>query len=301
MSSDTERPEDPMQSRSTDRSSDPAPDAVAPEPASRESAAASSGALPTSARGDTGDERAGPDHSATEAAPDASAAADTAHAESDRSSAEYAPDDSTSAESGGAEASAEGEESAGANRYDSPGDTPKYSPALIATAVALPVALIVAVLLIAVMSRQNTDREPLALGSVPAPAAGGPGCAALLPALPDALGDYTRAELAQPAPPATVAWQLPDGGEPIVLRCGLDRPLEFDKASALQIINGVTWFEVRDRTSGVTSGTWFAVDRGTYIAVTVADSAGPTPLQDISDTLTKTVPAQPIDPGPLPN
>ncbi|WP_425301350.1 DUF3515 domain-containing protein [Nocardia wallacei] len=190
---------------------------------------------------------------------------------------------------------------AGAERNDDSGDAPKYSPALIATAVALPVALIVAVLLIAVVSRQDTVREPLALGSVPAPAAGGPACAALLPALPDSLGDYTKAELAQPAPPATVAWQLPDGGEPIVLRCGLDRPLEFDKASALQVINGVNWFEVRDRTSGVTSGTWFVVDRGTYIAVTVADSAGPTPLQDISDTLTETLPARPIDPGPVPN
>ncbi|MCM6773792.1 DUF3515 domain-containing protein [Nocardia sp. CDC159] len=173
--------------------------------------------------------------------------------------------------------------------------------ALIATAVALPVALIVAVLVIAVMARQHTTREPLALGSVPAPAATGPQCTTLLPALPDQIGDYTRAELVQPAPPATTAWQLPDGGEPIVLRCGLDRPLEFNKASALQVVNGVNWFEIRDQTSGVTSGTWFAVDRGTYIAVTMPNSAGPTPLQDISNTITKALPAQPIDPGPVPN
>ncbi|MBF6063824.1 DUF3515 domain-containing protein [Nocardia terpenica] len=187
------------------------------------------------------------------------------------------------------------------DRYSAESKTPRLHPALIATAVALPVALVVAVLVIAVMSNRHATREPLALGSVPAPAAAGQACTALLPALPDKLGDYTRAELAQPAPPATVAWQLPDGGDPIVLRCGLDRPLEFNKASALQVINGVNWFEVRDQTSGVTSGTWFVVDRGTYIALTMPNSAGPTPLQAISDAITKALPARPLDPGPVPN
>ncbi|MBF6329268.1 DUF3515 domain-containing protein [Nocardia transvalensis] len=188
------------------------------------------------------------------------------------------------------------------DRYGSAApESPKMPAALIATAVALPVALIVAVLVIAVMSRQHTTREPLALGSVPSPGATGQACTALLPALPDKVGDYTRAELAQPAPPATVAWQLPDGGDPIVLRCGLDRPLEFVKGTSLQVVNGVNWFEVRDQTSGVTSGTWFAVDRGSYIAVTMPHNTGPTPLQDISNAITKVLPEQPLDPGPAPN
>ena len=179
---------------------------------------------------------------------------------------------------------------------------PQLHPALIATAVALPVALIVVVLVIAAMSRQSAGREPLALGSVPAPAASSQDCTALLAALPESLGDdYTKSELAQPAPPATAAWQSPGGGDPIVLRCGLDRPLEFDKASALQVVNGVNWFEVRDQTSGVTSGTWYAVDRGTYIAVTMPAKAGPSPLQEISNTVANTVPAKPLDPNPVPN
>jgi len=191
--------------------------------------------------------------------------------------------------------------SSAADRYSAVDDGPKRSPALIATAVALPVALIVAILIIAVFQGTHVTRDPLALGSLPQPAASGPGCTALLPALPAKLGDYTRAELAQPAPPATVAWQLPDGGDPIVLRCGLDRPAEFTKAAALQIINGVNWFEVRDPASGITQGTWFIVDRGAYVAVTMPDKAGPTPLQDISNTVTKVVPAQPLAPGPIPN
>lgn len=187
------------------------------------------------------------------------------------------------------------------DRYSFEPEDTRRSPALIATAVALPVALIVAVLAIAVFARQHPSREALALGSIPQPQATGQACTALLPALPSSMGDYTRAELAQPAPPATAGWQLPDGGDPIVLRCGLDRPAEFVKSAGLQVINGVNWFEVRDPSSGITSGTWYIVDRGTYIAVTMPDKAGPTPLQDISNAVGKALPARPIDPAPIPN
>ncbi|MEU4430326.1 DUF3515 domain-containing protein [Nocardia rhamnosiphila] len=175
-----------------------------------------------------------------------------------------------------------------------------YSPALIATAVALPIALLIGVVVAAVIAaRTPVEREPLALGPVPAPAADGPACATLLPALPADLGEYTRATLVEPAPPATTAWQLPDGGEPIVLRCGLDRPLEFHRASPLQVVNGVQWFEIRD--DAAATATWFAVDRETYIALTVPDGSGPTPLQAVSDTVTAQLPARPLDPGKLPN
>ncbi|MEV6323511.1 DUF3515 domain-containing protein [Nocardia sp. NPDC051787] len=178
--------------------------------------------------------------------------------------------------------------------------SPQYSPALIATAVALPVVLVVAVLVAAVLARRApVEREPLVLGPVPAPAADGPACAALLPALPADLGEFGKSTLVEPAPPATRAWQRTDGGDPIVLRCGLDRPLEFNRASPLQIVNGVQWFEARDQVAK--ASTWFAVDRSTYIALTVPDGSGPTPLQEVSDTITATLPAQPIDPGPLPN
>lgn len=178
--------------------------------------------------------------------------------------------------------------------------TRQHSPALIATAVALPVALVVVVLVIAIFARNApVEREPLVLGPVPAPAATGTACTNLLPALPTELGEYTKSTLVEPSPPATRAWQHTDGGDPIVLRCGLDRPLEFNRASALQIVNGVQWFEARDQAAK--ASTWFAVDRETYLALTVPDGSGPTPLQAVSDTITANLPATPLDPGPLPN
>ncbi|MEV6275753.1 DUF3515 domain-containing protein [Nocardia sp. NPDC051832] len=178
--------------------------------------------------------------------------------------------------------------------------THAYPPALVAAAVALPVALVVGVLVAAVLAgRAPVDREPLVLGPVPAPAADGPACTTLLPALPAKLGDYTHSQLVDPQPPGTRAWQLPEGGDPIVLRCGLDRPLDFHRASVLQIVNGVQWFEARDQTAK--TSTWFAVDRETYVALTVPDGSGPTPLQEVSDTIKKALPEKPIDPGPIPN
>ncbi|GAA4476024.1 hypothetical protein GCM10023094_14810 [Rhodococcus olei] len=173
----------------------------------------------------------------------------------------------------------------------------RRSPALIAAAVALPVALIAGIVVAAVVAGRNPALEPVALGSVPAPASGSPQCAALIDALPDKLGDFTRAELVNPAPEGAAAWQSADAQE-IVLRCGLDRPAEFDAASALQVVDGVQWLEIPGG-EGVDASTWFAVDRGVYVAVTIPHGLGPTPLQDASVAVS-TLPAAPIDPAPVP-
>ncbi len=222
-------------------------------------------------------------------------APDSTTTESSAERSASGPDaDSTAAEQPSSAGAADADVKADAETDSSP----SYSPALIATAVALPVVLIVGVLVAAVIAlRAPVEREPLALGPVPAPAADGPACQALLPALPADLGDYTKSTLVEPAPPATRAWQHPDGGEPIVLRCGLDRPLEFNRASPLQVVNGVQWFQVRDEVGKV--GTWFAVDRETYIALTVPDGSGAGAIQNISDIISAQLPAREPTPGEL--
>ncbi|MFI7666515.1 DUF3515 family protein [Nocardia sp. NPDC049526] len=306
---------------------DPAADSAAAEPtptvdstgaegsspaADAEPAAASTGTADAepapAATGTAETETAGSPTASTDATePGDSAAASTgtddaepATASIDAASSEPADSATASTAAAGTDdaepAAADSTESADEPATESSG----YPPALIATAVALPVVLVVAVLVAAVLAlRAPTEREPLVLGPVPAPAADGPACTALLPALPVDLGDYSKSTLVEPAPPATRAWQRKDGGDAIVLRCGLERPLEFNRASPLQIVNGVQWFEVRD--AAAKASTWFAVDRATYIALTVPDGSGPTPLQGVSDTITANIPAQLIDPGPLPN
>lgn len=138
---------------------------------------------------------------------------------------------------------------------------------------------------------QGGDVGPLALVSVPAPQAESSQCTELVRAAPRTLKSAGRTlskrELADPAPPATLAWGEPN---PVVLRCGLRRPGELSRTSPLRVINGVQWLEV----PGEGSATWYVVDREVYAALTVPADAGTGPLQDISDTVAKTLPAVPL-------
>jgi hypothetical protein len=126
---------------------------------------------------------------------------------------------------------------------------------------------------------------PLALVPVDAPDAGSAGCAKLIAALPASLTSGSarlrRLPLAEPAPPATVAWG--DTGDPVVLRCGLPRPAELTESSGLREISGVKWLAV----SGDGRSTWYVVDRVIFIALTVPGNAGTGPLQEISETVGK--------------
>ncbi|MBY4128905.1 DUF3515 domain-containing protein [Rhodococcus fascians] len=183
---------------------------------------------------------------------------------------------------------------------DTDGTREQRHPAVIATAIALPVALVVGVLVAAIAVSRSPVRDPVALGPVDSPDADSAQCASLLDVLPEDLGDYTRAELADPAPVGVRAWvSSEDNAEPVVLRCGLPRPVGFDVAAPLQVINGVQWFEVSGDDDGIDASTWFVVDRGVYVALTIPGDSGPTPLQDASSAVSDALPQQPLDPAPL--
>ncbi|WP_236794148.1 DUF3515 domain-containing protein [Amycolatopsis sp. GM8] len=165
---------------------------------------------------------------------------------------------------------------------------------LIILAAALAVALAVVVAVLAIVNRssnQQPETGPLALVPVPASQSDSPECAALVPALPAQLisngATLNRREIAEPAPPATVAWGAPDA---IVLRCGLDRPPELTQTAQLRVVSGVQWLPVE----GQGASTWYVVDRNVYIGLTVPDSAGTGPLQTISDTVAKTLAPIPL-------
>jgi Protein of unknown function (DUF3515) len=161
-------------------------------------------------------------------------------------------------------------------------------------------ALVIAIAAIGVIlgiaaTRQPSD-TPVAISAVPAPQASDPSCHALIGALPQQLGDYRRAAVAQPAPEGAAAWRTGPGTEPVILRCGLDRPGDFVVGTPIQQVDDVQWFRVSDQASGLT--TWFAVDRAVYVALTLPLDSGPTPIQDISEVISKSLPARPLNPGP---
>ncbi len=168
-------------------------------------------------------------------------------------------------------------------------------------AVALAGAAIGIVLVFA--ATRQAPRQPVAVPAVPAPEAATPACRALAQALPQQLGDYQRAPIAQPAPEGATAWRAGPDSEPVVLRCGLDRPAEFVVGSPIQIVDRVQWFEVPAQPqsasdAGRSTSTWYTVDRPVYVALTLPSGSGPTPIQQLSDVIDHTIAAVPIDPAP---
>ncbi len=171
--------------------------------------------------------------------------------------------------------------------------------ALLIAAAALAVVAIGAILAIA--ATRQAPPQPVVLPAVPAPQAHIAACRALADALPQRLGDYRRAALAQPAPPGAAAWRAGPDGEPVVLRCGLDRPADFVVGSPIQVVDKVQWFEataLQQSAGEAWKSTWYTVDRPVYIALTLPSGSGPTPIQQLSEAIDRTVAAVPIDPAP---
>jgi Protein of unknown function (DUF3515) len=164
--------------------------------------------------------------------------------------------------------------------------------ALLIAAVVVAAGAIIGVLVVAALRQSPPGQQTVAIASVPAPKADSAECRTLLGAVPNQLGDYRRAPAAEPAPPGSAAWTA--AGEPVIMRCGLDRPEEFVVGSPIQVVDAVQWFELADQGHS----TWFAVDRPVYIALTLPQGSGPTPIQEISDVIAKSLPAKAIDPAP---
>jgi hypothetical protein len=134
------------------------------------------------------------------------------------------------------------------------------------------------------------DTRPLAVVPVEAPDAAGAGCAALLAALPAELpadgATLPTRPLAEPVPPGTRAWAAVP--RPVVLRCGLTRPVELTPTSALLEVNGVRWLRLDDGVPDPVVVSYVAVDRPVYVVLTAPIEAGSGPLQVVADAVRQT-------------
>jgi hypothetical protein len=182
-------------------------------------------------------------------------------------------------------------------------------------AIVVAVGAVIAILVVAALREQPAKDAPVAIVSVPAPNADSAECRALAEVLPDQLGDFRRVPAADPAPPGAAAWRASEDGEPVVLRCGVERPAEFVVGSPVQVVDAVQWFRVgeagvgndpvgeagvgNDPVGDQGRSTWFAVDRPVYVALTLPEGSGPTPIQEISRVIAKSLSAKAVDPAPV--
>ncbi|BBX26435.1 DUF3515 domain-containing protein [Mycolicibacterium alvei] len=178
--------------------------------------------------------------------------------------------------------------------------------ALLIAAVVVAVSVLITVLGIAASRQRSPEQQPVAIPAIPAPQADSQQCHNLLNALPQQLGDFRRASTVDPTPPGTAAWRAEPDTEPVVLRCGLERPTDFVVGTPLQVVDDIQWFRVGD-TGPIAPGTeaddqarstWYAVDRPVYVALTLPAGSGPTPIQQISGQIARAMPAQEPVPGP---
>jgi Protein of unknown function (DUF3515) len=180
------------------------------------------------------------------------------------------------------------------DQRDDPDGPPR---ALIIAAALLGVTTVGVILVIA--ANRHAPGQAVPLPGVAAPQSGAPACKAVAAALPQRLGRYQRVAVAQPAPEGAAAWRDGTNGEPVVLRCGLDRPADFVVGSPIQAVDRVQWFQVTGQPPGDAGrSTWYTVDRSVYLALTLPSGSGPTPIQELSDMIDRTVGAVPVDPAP---
>src|SRR5258705_5735444 len=124
-------------------------------------------------------------------------------------------------------------------------ETPDGPPrALLIAAIVVAEGAVMGILVFAALRQAPPEHRPVAIASVPAPKADSAECRALLDALPDELGDYRRAAAADPAPAGAAAWQAAPDGEPVILRCGLDRPGEVVVGSPIQVLDARPWVQL---------------------------------------------------------
>lgn len=159
---------------------------------------------------------------------------------------------------------------------------------LVGVVLTLPVLLVAGVLVASVVLVRepvpDADTVRLAVPAVPTPAAASADCSRLLSGLPGEIpterGLLPRRVLADPVPPATVAWGGEGGTAPVVMRCGLPRPAELAPGAPLLVVDGVDWVAVDDGRPG--TRTWVTTDRAVYVGLTLPADVGDGPVADIS-------------------
>lgn len=173
------------------------------------------------------------------------------------------------------------------------GDTNQFSRTPVYAALVLAVVLVVGVLIGARVVFERAGDRPVALPELPAEQADSPECTGLIADLPDSLGDFDRAELAEPAPARAAAWSK-TSTERVTLRCGVDAPAQWTEGAETEQTGGVEWLPVSDPDTELT--TWYSVDRSVVVAVT---AEGFDPTEDLAESVAA-LPAGSVEKNPLP-
>jgi len=178
-------------------------------------------------------------------------------------------------------------------------DASQINGATIVIILGLALALVAGVLGGARYVFNKAAHQPVAMPEMPSPLAGSPECADFVRALPNKVLGYSRAEIAEPAPPGAAAWQR-SSNERITLRCGVDMPLQYNVFAEPETVNGVSWLRVDDAIPESTMSTWFTTDRSPVLAVTADTAQFAGDSSPVTEIEASSLPQVHIDPAPAP-
>ncbi|WP_262485241.1 DUF3515 domain-containing protein [Corynebacterium poyangense] len=125
------------------------------------------------------------------------------------------------------------------------------------------------------LPEKKSQPNPAPLSDLPRVPGVSQQCADLLKNLPETLGGdrgYRRVPVTDTGLEDTTdaAWTAP-GLEPVVLRCGTEEPKNYHPGVQLQQVNNTPWFVDTEVSPGQTAGTWYALGRDVYIAVSMPE------------------------------
>ncbi|WP_059035005.1 DUF3515 domain-containing protein [Gordonia desulfuricans] len=167
---------------------------------------------------------------------------------------------------------------------DSPSG-PRLSPALIATLITIPVMVIVGFITFAALKADQDESTPV--DGYAAASTVDDQCAQFLAGLPGSFEGFGSKSVDGDR----AIWSA-DEGDPIVVRCGVDRPSGLAPDSRLQAVNNVQWF-ITDTEEG-RGQAYVCVDHRPYVALWVPVSAGNASITAVSTAIGST-----LSPGPL--
>ncbi len=101
-------------------------------------------------------------------------------------------------------------------------------------------------------------------------------------------GGYHREQVAD-APRGTAVYLNDDGLEPIVIRCGVAMPKDYQPGATINQVNEVPWFEDASLAQGSTAGLWYAVGHEDVVALRMPGDSGNSVITQVSDAIAKTM------------
>ncbi|APT84641.1 hypothetical protein CAQU_05680 [Corynebacterium aquilae DSM 44791] len=125
-------------------------------------------------------------------------------------------------------------------------------------------------------------------------------CSAFAKALPASVGDgYKRldeaAVRAAGAPEGAVVYTA-EGVEPVVVRCGVGFPVEYQPGARLDDVNSVPWLTSAELKNGSTAGVFYGLGFDATVAVSTPRSVGGTAVTSVSDAMVKNLQRSQVQP-----